>query len=108
VNGFLRVGRVDDVPPFEGRAVTVGAQRVAVFRTTEGFFAIGAVCPHAGGPLSDGIVADNCVTCPLHNRRFDLRTGAGIGGHPGVERHEVVELDGDLWLRVPAELDQAA
>ena len=25
-----------------------------------------------GGPLADGIVADRCVTCPLHGRRFDL------------------------------------
>ena len=108
MNGFLRVGRADDVPLLEGRAVSIGGRRVAVFRTEEGFFALGAICPHAGGPLADVIVADSCVTCPLHNRRFDLRTGAGLGAHPGVERHEVVELDGDLWLRAPGELERAA
>ena len=108
MNGFVRVGRAGDVPLLEGRAVTVGGRRIAVFRTEAGYHAIGAVCPHAGGPLADGIVGDSCVTCPLHNRRFDLRTGAGIGGHPGVESHEVVELDGELWLRVPAALEHAA
>lgn len=108
MNGFLRVGRADDVPMLEGRTVTLGSRRVAIFRTIDGFHALAAACPHAGGPLADGIVADSCVTCPLHNRRFDLRTGAGLGDHPGVEAHEVVELDGDLWLRAPAEFEQAA
>jgi nitrite reductase (NADH) small subunit len=108
MNGFMRIGRADDVPLLEGRAVTVGERRIAVFRTPQGFHAIGATCPHAGGPLADGLVADNCVTCPLHNRRYDLRTGDGIGGHPGVEPHEVVELDGELWLRVPRRFERAA
>jgi nitrite reductase (NADH) small subunit len=108
VNGFLHVGRAADVPLLEGRTVTVGPRRIAIFRTGDGFYALGGVCPHAGGPLADGLVADNCVTCPLHNRRFDLRSGAGIGGHPGVEAHEVRELDGELWLRAPAELERAA
>jgi nitrite reductase (NADH) small subunit len=106
---FARIGRTDDVPLLEGRSVAVAGRRVAVFRTPDGFHAIAAACPHKGGPLADGLVADNCVTCPLHNQRFDLRTGAGIGGHPGVEVHEVVERDGELWLRVSAhELERAA
>jgi nitrite reductase (NADH) small subunit len=108
VNGFIRIGRASDVPLLEGRTVQLGTRRVAIFRTLEGFHAIGAACPHSGGPLSDGLVADSCVTCPLHGWRFDLRTGAGLGNHPGVESHDVVEQDGELWMRVPAELEQAA
>ena len=108
MNGFVRVGRADDVPLLEGRTVTVGAGRIAIFRTPEGFHALAAACPHAGGPLGDGLVADSCVTCPLHGRRYDLRTGAATGDHPGVARHEVVVQGGELWVRVPAELEQAA
>jgi nitrite reductase (NADH) small subunit len=104
-----RIGRADDVPLLEGRSVTVAGRRVAVFRTPDGYHAIAAACPHKGGPLADGLVADSCVTCPLHGWRFDLRSGAGIGDHPGVEIHAVLERDGELWLRVGAdELDRAA
>jgi nitrite reductase (NADH) small subunit len=85
----------------EGRSVAVAGRRIAVFRTPGGHHAIGAACPHAGGPLADGLVADSCVTCPLHGWRFDLRTGAGLGDHAGVTVHEVLERDGQLWLASP-------
>lgn len=108
MNGFVRIGSASDVPLLEGRTVTLGGRRIAVFRTAEGFHALSGVCPHRGGPLGDGLVADSCVTCPLHGWRFDLRTGAALGDHPGVEAHEVVEREGELWLRIPDELEQAA
>jgi nitrite reductase (NADH) small subunit len=103
VSGLHRIGRAEDVPLLEGRSVTVAGRRVAVFRTDEGFHAIDAACPHLGGPLADGLVAEHCVTCPLHDRRFDLRSGAGLGDYDGVTAHEVLERDGELWLRVTAD-----
>lgn len=99
VTGWVRIGLPDDVPLLEGRTVTVAGRRIAVFRLPDGWAAVDAACPHKGGPLADGIVADACVTCPLHARRFDLRTGAQIGGEDTIAVHEVVERDGVLWLR---------
>ena len=52
----------------------------AQLSTPDGFRAIDGNCPHRGGPLSDGLVADSCVTCPLHNWRVDLTTGEVVGG----------------------------
>jgi nitrite reductase (NADH) small subunit len=92
------VCKVGDVPQGEGRAVEIDGRRVAVFRTRTGWFALDQRCPHRGGPLADGIVADGCVTCPLHDRRFDLATGRchteelEVGVYP-VEIH-----DGDVWV----------
>ena len=106
---LVRVGSVADVPLLEGRSVTVAGHRVAVFHTPDGYRAIAAACPHRGGPLADGLVAGGCVTCPLHGRRFDLRTGAETSGHPGVAVHDVIERDGELWLRLgTGDLEQAA
>lgn len=94
------VGRVEDVPPLEGRSTTVGGRRIAVFRLDGGWAAIDAHCPHAAGPLADGILADACVTCPLHGRRFDLATGAALNGPEQVSVHEVRVRDGEVWVRL--------
>jgi nitrite reductase (NADH) small subunit len=98
-----RVADVGDIPLLEGRSITIGThppRRIAVFRLPGGWAATDAACPHLGGPLQDGIVGDSCVTCPLHQRRFDLITGAQIGGEDRVVVHEVVERDGELWVRL--------
>jgi nitrite reductase (NADH) small subunit len=103
------IGRAADVPMLEGRSVTVAGRRIAVFRTPDGFRAIEGRCPHAGGPLADGIVADRCVTCPLHGWRFDLTTGESSNPGTRVATFEVVERDGGLWLQLPCvELGEAA
>ena len=81
---------VHDVPLGEGRAVTIAGRRVALFRTATGWYAIDHACPHAGGPLADGIAADCSVICPLHERRYDLATGEAIGHDgPPVAAHRV-------------------
>jgi nitrite reductase (NADH) small subunit len=97
---WTRVGRVEDIPRLEGRSTSVEGRRIAIFRLPNGFAAIDAYCPHAGGPLADGIVADSCVTCPLHGRRFDLATGHALNGPETVTVHEVRVQQGELWVRL--------
>jgi nitrite reductase [NAD(P)H] small subunit len=94
------VGRVEDIPLLEGRSVAVGGRRVATFRLPDGLAAVDAACPHSGGPLSDGIVADHCVTCPLHGWRFDLVSGRAVNGPGAVTVHDVRERDGEVWVRL--------
>lgn len=75
MNHWVEVCAAEDVPHLEGRRVVVNGFYVAVFNTEEGFFAVGDVCPHMGGPLSDGDVAATTVSCPLHARKIALKTG---------------------------------
>jgi nitrite reductase (NADH) small subunit len=86
--------RVDDVPLGEGRALMLGDHRIAIFRAAGGWYALDAVCPHRGGPLEDGIVCDRAVICPLHERRFDLASGAALSSGDGVAAH-TVEVRGE-------------
>ena len=96
---WTHVGTIHDIPLLEGRSTTVDGRRIAVFHLLDGFAAIDAHCPHADGPLADGIVADACVTCPLHGRRFDLMTGESNGAET-VAVHEVRVEGQSLWIRL--------
>ena len=66
---------VADLRRGEGRLVLAEGREIAVFLTADGPRAVDARCPHAGGPLHDGILSGTRVTCPLHLRRVDLDTG---------------------------------
>ncbi|MGB3682085.1 MAG: nitrite reductase small subunit NirD [Rubrobacteraceae bacterium] len=72
---WVEVCAEEDVPHLEGRRVVVNGFYVAVFNTEEGFYAVGDVCPHMGGPLCDGDVAATTVSCPLHARKIEMKTG---------------------------------
>ena len=98
------IGALDAVPVRGARIVRTGAGCVAVFRTAEAeVFATANACPHKGGPLSEGIVHDRKVTCPLHNQVFSLESGEAQGADEGrVAVYPVRIEDGRLLLDVDA------
>ncbi|MGH3830856.1 MAG: Rieske (2Fe-2S) protein [Pseudonocardiaceae bacterium] len=97
--GGYRLGPIEQIPLGEGRAFAVEGEQVAVFRTRDHELrAIGAVCPHAGGPLADGQI-DRCrVLCPLHGHAFALADGSCSTGDYAVRTYPVREQDGQIVL----------
>ncbi len=64
---WLDVGTLADIPKRGARVVSSGEGPIAIFRTADDrIFALRDKCPHRGGPLSQGIVHGEHVTCPLH------------------------------------------
>jgi nitrite reductase/ring-hydroxylating ferredoxin subunit len=95
------VGRVEDVPPGEGRAFVAGVVQVAVFRLRDGsLHATQAACPHSGGPLADGQTDVDVLVCPLHLYAYRWSDGASTGGAAPVRLFPVHEQDGDLVVEV--------
>ena len=81
---WIDIGALEDIPPRGARKVKTDQGCIAVFRTdTETVFATSNTCPHKGGPLNEGIVHGQKVTCPLHNWVFDLETGEAQGADEG-------------------------
>lgn len=99
--GYTYVGLCDDVPLLEGCRATVGDRKIAVFHRLTGFSAIDAFCPHKAGPLHDGLVSDDCVTCPLHSWRINLDDGHVLGQEDmSVPVHELQTVDGQIWVKL--------
>lgn len=96
---WIAVGNLSDIPRRGARCVTRGDLKIAIFRTADdNVFALEDRCPHKGGPLSQGIVHDGCVTCPLHNWVISLSSGAAQGADEGKTRSFPVQLDGETVL----------
>lgn len=75
-DGFVDVCRVDEIPDTRARVVTVGGERVAVYRYNGCVSAVSSVCQHQNGPLGEGKVVDGCITCPWHGFQYEPETGA--------------------------------
>ena len=72
--------RVSEVSPGQIKLVRVDDENVAIFNVGGTFFATQEACTHQGGPLSEGALEGNCITCPIHGSRFDVTTGAVVQG----------------------------
>lgn len=101
--------RLADIPPGEGRTFEMGGQRIAVFHTRAGaIFATAAECPHKGGPLADGMLSSSTVTCPLHERVYDLANGSELTGDCDLKTYPVRRTAEGAILLLPASFDATA
>ena len=97
----ISLGSIEQIPIGQGRSFIIEDEVVAVFRTRDGrCLAVANRCPHRGGPLSEGIVGEGKVVCPLHGHKFDLATGQGseapecVRTFPVRIEDEQITLDG--------------
>lgn len=97
---WIEIGPVSEIPQRGARIVRQPGSDIAIFRTSsDEIFATDDKCPHKGGPLSQGIVHDCRVTCPLHNWVLELKTGEAVAPDEGrVQTHDIEVRDGIVFL----------
>ena len=105
MNGqWIRVTACGNVPPREGRAVTIAGREIAIFNLGDRFLATDNGCPHRRGPLCDGIVTGAAVVCPLHGWKINLETGAverPTGGGDCIRTYPTRVDDGVIVIGMP-------
>ena len=95
---FREVAKVGEIEPGRGKVFDLGGTPVAVFHTDGGYFAIHNTCPHAQGPLADGILDGSVVKCPWHGWRFDVTSGTCLVTPDASVATYRVKVDGDAIL----------
>jgi len=100
MNNWIEIAALNDIPRLGARVVRTDTVEIAVFRTAgDEVFAIKDECPHRKGPLSQGIVHNTTVTCPLHNWKIDLASGEAKAPDQGCTRSYPVKVkDGRVYL----------
>lgn len=100
---FVKIARVEDIPPGERLWYEFEEETVVVFNIGGTFYCIADLCTHDGGPLEDGEL-DGCeVECPRHGARFDVRTGKALSlpATSAVPTFAVKIEDGDIYVESP-------
>lgn len=96
---WVDIGTPDDIPPLGARRVDAPGGEIAVFRGNSGaVYALDNRCPHKGGPLSEGIVHGESVTCPLHNLVVNLASGSAIDPDEGCAATHPVRIENGRLL----------
>ena len=92
-----------DLPDGTMEAVTAGETKVLLARIQGTVHAVGGTCPHAGGPLAEGVLCDERVICPWHKASFSVVSGGRLDP-PAVDplpRFAAREADGRIFVTVP-------
>ena len=76
---FVKVASTLDLKPGSAMAVDVKGKTVALFNVAGKICAIDNTCLHQGGPLAEGTLAGDIVTCPWHQWEYNVCTGANVG-----------------------------
>jgi chaperonin GroES len=89
---------------YAGTEVKVDGDEVVIANVDGEYFAFSNTCTHEGGPLSDGELEGDIVTCPWHFTPFNVKTGeaqeGGMTDDP-VPTYEVRLSRGDIQIRKP-------
>jgi naphthalene 1,2-dioxygenase ferredoxin component len=83
-----------------GIGATVQGRELALFRVGDEVFASDAFCTHGHARLCEGFIEGHEIECPLHQGKFDLRSGAPTC-EPAAEALKVypVRIDGGrVWV----------
>jgi nitrite reductase/ring-hydroxylating ferredoxin subunit len=94
--GWHRLAALSDLREGEPFAAKLGDDPIALHRLDGVVFAIGDVCTHEFALLSGGFVEDGEIECPLHQARFDIRTGRCLSPPATMDLPTYdVRIDGD-------------
>lgn len=98
---FVDVLAEAELPLGSLRRVHVAGEPVALLHGDAGFAAFDDTCPHAGAPLSEGVLREGYIVCSWHGWRFDARTGVCplFAGAPSATVREVRVEAGRVLVR---------
>ncbi len=97
---FVCVAKTTDIAPGQIREIPLEGTTIALANVAGQFHAISNTCLHRGGPLGQGLLQGNTVTCPWHGWTFDVTSGkvtgnlaAGVASYPVEVRGDDIYVD---------------
>ncbi|WP_164969134.1 nitrite reductase small subunit NirD [Candidatus Marinarcus aquaticus] len=98
---WIKIIEVENIPSMGARKVVIANEEIALFKTRdELIFAVKNECPHKKGQLSEGLVHEHIITCPLHNLDINLENGVALEEGAGcVKPYETKIEEGMVYIQ---------
>jgi nitrite reductase/ring-hydroxylating ferredoxin subunit len=97
---FVKVASAGELASGSAKQVEVNGKTIALFNLGGNYYALDNECTHRGGPLAEGYVKGESVTCPWHGAQFNIKTGA-VESSPaakGVAKYNVRVQGADIEI----------
>lgn len=92
---FVRCASVSELAPGRCRVVQAGGLDLALFNVAGTIHCLENTCLHRGGPLGEGTLEGEVVTCPWHLWEYNVRTGENLMDPAVRVQTYAVQVDGD-------------
>lgn len=77
---YTKVCNESDLEEGKPSKGTVNGVEIFLLKKDGQIFALGNICSHVGGPLSEGEVKNGTIECPWHGSQFCLTDGSVVSG----------------------------
>jgi len=91
---FIRVASTEEIGEGKGKTYDIDGRAIALFNVHGKYYAIENTCRHRGGPLGEGMLDDNVVTCPWHGWQYDVMSGKCLFNPSVLLKSFLVEVEG--------------
>ena len=81
---WIRACATDDIEEQDLVRWDHGGRTYAIYQTGDGFYCTDGLCTHADQHLEEGLLTGHVIECPLHQGRFDIRSGEVLSPPPCV------------------------
>jgi len=97
---YSKVCRQEDLIEGIGNRFLINDIDIALFNIKGDIFALCNVCPHQHSALIyKGFIEDNCVICPVHGWKFNLKDGKMNNGGNGLNSYPIKIIDGYIYIK---------
>jgi len=91
----VTVAKATELTAGTGIVAEVNGKSLAVFNVDGTFHVIDNTCIHRGGPLGEGDLEGEVVTCPWHGWEYNVKTGVSVNNPSACVASYPVVIEGD-------------
>ncbi len=80
MDDFIKVAELDEIEEGELKAIEADGELICLAKVNGKICAFSDNCTHISGPLNEGELEGDVLTCPWHGAQFNVLTGKVVRG----------------------------